>query len=788
MRALHRALAGELHAAHPRDGTIASAVGNVDTGRATAWHWSGDAGVAAAGARTSDPGAPPADGAASGIRCVATSTVWRRRRGRQARRPRGRGRVCTGSAMLAWRDLDDPEAGGSELHASTVAALWAEAGIEVTMRTSYAAGHPQVSWRDGYRVIRKAGRYLVFPRAAFSEMMGWHGGSDGLVEIWNGMPFFSPLWARTPARHVAAPRARRDVGDDAAAAARGVRPHRSSRGSRRRSTAARRSSRCRTRRSDELVARPQLQARPRHVVPPGIDPRFSPGRREVADAARRRGRSAGAGEAVRRARSTRWSRLQAAPPRPRGGDRRRGLPSATSSRRRSTRPAPSAGSRCPGRVDDDELVDLYRRGVGARERVGARGLGHDAHRGRRVRHARGRHPHRRPRRRGRRRAQSGLLADAPRRARAARSTACSSDRDAARRGCRRVRSSTRRSSRGRRPREARSRCSPPRRCADAAARDGTRRAADRRAAESGEARELGGAAHAGSGYLALALLGVRPAAADRRRARSRPTPSSTSTSTRRGCSSAAWSMWDPNIGMGTVTHQNIGYLFPMGPFYWVLDALGVPDWVAQRLWLGSILFVAGARDAVPAAHARRARPGRGRRRARVHAHAVHARLRGADLGDPAAVGRRCRGCSRSLIRRRSREGGWRYPALFALVVQVDRRRERDRAGLRGHRPVLWIVVRDAGRRARSTGGARSARSSRIGVLTLVASLWWIAGLWAQGAYGLDILKYTETLEAVVAHVAAERGAARPRLLVLLRPGQLGPWIEAEPGLHAAPGR
>jgi glycosyltransferase involved in cell wall biosynthesis len=101
-------------------------------------------------------------------------------------------------AILAWRDLDDPEAGGSELHASRVASLWAEAGIEVTMRTSHAAGHPQVTWRGGYRVIRKAGRYLVFPRAAFSEMMGWHGASDGLVEIWNGMPFWSPLWARRP--------------------------------------------------------------------------------------------------------------------------------------------------------------------------------------------------------------------------------------------------------------------------------------------------------------------------------------------------------------------------------------------------------------------------------------------------------------------------------------------------------------------------------------------------------------------------------------------------------------
>jgi glycosyltransferase involved in cell wall biosynthesis len=100
--------------------------------------------------------------------------------------------------MLAWRDLDDPEAGGSEIHASRVSELWGKAGIEVTMRTSFAPGSPQVSWRDGYRVIRKAGRYMVFPRAAFSEMMGWHGASDGLVEIWNGMPFFSPVWARRP--------------------------------------------------------------------------------------------------------------------------------------------------------------------------------------------------------------------------------------------------------------------------------------------------------------------------------------------------------------------------------------------------------------------------------------------------------------------------------------------------------------------------------------------------------------------------------------------------------------
>src|SRR5262249_21183594 len=45
----------------------------------------------------------------------------------------------------------------------------------------------------------------------------------------------------------------------------------------------------------------------------------------------------------------------------------------------------------------------------------------------------------------------------------------------------------------------------------------------------------------------------------------------------------AASMWDPNIGFGTVTHQNIGYLFPMGPYYWLMQALHVPDWTAERL-------------------------------------------------------------------------------------------------------------------------------------------------------------------------------------------------------------
>ena len=179
-------------------------------------------------------------------------------------------------AILAWRDLDDPEAGGSEIHASRVATLWAEAGIEVTMRTSYAAGHPQVSWRNGYRVIRKAGRYLVFPRAAFSEMMGWHGASDGLVEIWNGMPFFSPLWARRPTvawlHHVHDSMWDMTLPPGLARVGRTV-EFRVAPSIYRRTPIVTLSDSSKA----ELVRKLHLPAQGVTVVPPGIDPSFSPG-------------------------------------------------------------------------------------------------------------------------------------------------------------------------------------------------------------------------------------------------------------------------------------------------------------------------------------------------------------------------------------------------------------------------------------------------------------------------------------------------------------------------------
>src|ERR1700681_1162086 len=178
--------------------------------------------------------------------------------------------------VLAWRDFEDPEAGGSELHAHRMASAWAHAGIDITMRTSAAPGQKSISTRDGYKVIRKSGRYGVFPRSALSGMVGRRGRPDGLIEIWNGMPFFTPLWARCPRivflhhvhaamwRMVLTPRLAR-IGETIELRlapplyrhSRVLTPSTSSR--------------------DEILSMLHLDASRVSVVPPGVDARFVPG-------------------------------------------------------------------------------------------------------------------------------------------------------------------------------------------------------------------------------------------------------------------------------------------------------------------------------------------------------------------------------------------------------------------------------------------------------------------------------------------------------------------------------
>jgi len=100
--------------------------------------------------------------------------------------------------VFAFRDRDDPHAGGSEEHATQVCSHFAAAGLEVTLHTGRVPGAPAEVERNGFRVVRRGGRVGVFATSVLDQRLGRLGPTDGIIEIFHGVPFFAPLWTRIP--------------------------------------------------------------------------------------------------------------------------------------------------------------------------------------------------------------------------------------------------------------------------------------------------------------------------------------------------------------------------------------------------------------------------------------------------------------------------------------------------------------------------------------------------------------------------------------------------------------
>lgn len=94
---------------------------------------------------------------------------------------------------FAWRDLADLDAGGSEVHADHVLKRWAKVGLQIVHRTSTDTGSETFT-RNGYTVIRRGGRYSVFAQVIAPRIFRRAKSNVAIVEIWNGVPWFSQLW------------------------------------------------------------------------------------------------------------------------------------------------------------------------------------------------------------------------------------------------------------------------------------------------------------------------------------------------------------------------------------------------------------------------------------------------------------------------------------------------------------------------------------------------------------------------------------------------------------------
>ncbi len=208
--------------------------------------------------------------------------------------------------------------------------------------------------------------------------------------------------------------------------------------------------------------------------------------------------------------------------------------------------------------------------------------------------------------------------------------------------------------------------------------------------------------------------------------------------------------WDPQASFGQLQNQAYGYLFPMGPFFWLGHGAGLPAWVVQRLWWATLLVVAyagfvqlarllgvGGRDStllaglayalgprvvtelgaisvetlplamlpwvlVPLVRAARGGPGTSPRRAAAWSGLAVACIGGVNAAAAAAV----------------------------LVV-----------------PLLWLLTRDPG----------SLRRRLLGwwlAAVVLATAWWVLPLLVLGRYAYPFLKYIENAQVTTAVTSA----------------------------------
>lgn len=202
-------------------------------------------------------------------------------------------------------------------------------------------------------------------------------------------------------------------------------------------------------------------------------------------------------------------------------------------------------------------------------------------------------------------------------------------------------------------------------------------------------------------------------------------------------------MWNPGVALGTTTHEYVGYLFPMGPFFALGHLSHLPIWVTQRLWLATIVLLAGlgaswcARvfrvDVIPqgvAAVLYMLSPYVLQYSGRISVLLLpYAAL-------PWLVGIAQRAMQRQI---------WRYPALFALLVAASSGINASSILYVLAGPVLValiaVITKEASWRVVGSFVMRSA------ILTATVCAWWVVALFIEAGYGVDVLKYTESVRA-----------------------------------------
>ncbi len=100
--------------------------------------------------------------------------------------------------ILNWRDNRHKWAGGAESYVHELAKRWVKEGNFVSVFCGNDSHSPRNEVIDGVSIVRRGGLYMVYLWAFLYYVLRFRGKYDVIIDCENGLPFFTPLYAKKP--------------------------------------------------------------------------------------------------------------------------------------------------------------------------------------------------------------------------------------------------------------------------------------------------------------------------------------------------------------------------------------------------------------------------------------------------------------------------------------------------------------------------------------------------------------------------------------------------------------
>lgn len=98
--------------------------------------------------------------------------------------------------VMNWRDTKHVFAGGAEVYVHELARRWVKDGNQVTLFCGNDGNSLRNETIDGVRIVRRGGFWFVYFWAFIYYISKFRGRFDIIIDCHNGIPFFTPLYAK----------------------------------------------------------------------------------------------------------------------------------------------------------------------------------------------------------------------------------------------------------------------------------------------------------------------------------------------------------------------------------------------------------------------------------------------------------------------------------------------------------------------------------------------------------------------------------------------------------------